>query len=61
MLMQIYRNWKLIEKYWCGYIQKWVSPLRSQDIKFGFISRRNQWSKLIFGVLIKIQEIQKLL
>ena len=29
----------------------------SQDTKIGCISRRNKWSKLIFGVLIKIQEI----
>ena len=36
--------------------QKWVWPLCSQDSKIGCMSRKNEWNKLIFGVLIQIHE-----
>ena len=35
---------------------KWVWPICSQDSKIGYMSRRNEWNKLIFAVLIQIQE-----
>ena len=56
MLIQIRRNKKLIKKYWGGSGQKWMWTLCSQDSKIGSMSRRNEWNKLIFSVLIQIQE-----
>ena len=54
MLIVIHGKQKLIEKYWSGCGQKWVRPLCSQDSKIGFMSRKNELNKLIFGVLIQI-------
>ena len=45
---------KLIKKILGGCGQKWVWLPWSHDTKIGCISRRNEWSKLILGVLIKI-------
>ena len=46
MLMQIHGNFEVgVVKNWFGH---W-----SQDSKIGFISK-NQWNKLIFGMLIQI-------
>ena len=56
MLIQIHGNLKLMEKYWGGHGKKWVWPFCSQVFKVGCMSRRNEWDKLIFGVLIQIQE-----
>ena len=39
---------------------RFMEVKRFQDTKIGCIPGRNQWNKLIFGVLIKIQERQKL-
>ena len=56
-----WKNLKLVEKYWSGHGQKWVWKLWSKDTKIGCISKRNKYNKLVFGVLIKIQESLKLL
>ena len=50
----------MVEKPKDGKGQKWVWLRWSKDTKIGCISRRNQWNKLIFGMLLKIQESQKL-
>ena len=55
MLIRINGNLKLVEKYWDRRGQKWIWPLWSKDTKIELMN------KLIFGVLIKIQESQKLL
>ena len=54
MLIQINGNLKLVEIYWGRHGRKWLWPLWSKDTKIGCISKRNQWNKLVFGVLIKI-------
>ena len=46
----------MIEKYWDGHGGKCVWLLFSQDFKIGCVSRRNEWNKLIFDVLMQIQE-----
>ena len=56
MLIQVHGKQKLIEKYWGGRCQKWVWPLCSQDSKIGSMSKKNEINKLIFGVLIQIDE-----
>ena len=58
--IEINENQKVIEKPKDGKGQKWVWLRWSKDTKIGCISRRNQWNKLIFGMLWKIQESQKL-
>ena len=49
-MLKLKANWKILGG--CGKI--WVWPLWSKDTKIGCISKRNQWNKLVFGVLIKI-------
>ena len=41
MLIQVYENLKLIEKYWYECSQKWMWIFWSQDSKIGCISRWN--------------------
>lgn len=62
ILLNIYWNENLIRKCWCRGSHKWVWPLWSniQDSNIACISRRNHWNKLIFDVLIEIQESLKL-
>ena len=58
-MIQIHKNYKLIEKYWGGHDLKWVWPPWSHVTKIGCIPRRNQWNKMIFGVLIKFRDSEK--
>ena len=36
--------------------QKWMWPVWSRDFKIDFISKMNRWNKLIFCMLVQIQE-----
>ena len=53
----MYGNKKLIEIYWSKTWSKMgVATLGSQDSKLDCMSLRNYQNKLIYGVLIQIQE-----
>ena len=39
-----------------GHCQKWVWPVWSQESKIGCISKMNRRKKLIFYMLVQIQE-----
>ena len=56
----IYWYWFRKIKSWSKFLvvngQKWVWPVWSWDSKFYCISKMNRWNKLIFWLLLQIQE-----
>ena len=58
MLIQI-KSWS---KVFLGqHDQKWVLPVWLQDFKIDCISKMNWWNKLIFCILVQIQESYNLI
>ena len=56
MLVQIHTNEKVIENFRDCDGQKWVRPVWSWDSKSECVSKLTRWNKLIFCMLVQIQE-----
>ena len=56
MLVQIHKNEKVIENFRGCDGQKWVRPVWSWDSKSECVSKLTRWNKLIFCMLVQIQE-----
>ena len=54
MLIQIHKNRKQKSFEWAW--SKMVWPFWSQDSKIDCISKMSRWNKLIFSMLVQIQE-----
>ena len=57
-LIQIHKNHMLIKKFLGRHdmVKKWVWPIWPWESKIDCISKMNRWNKLIFCMLIQIQE-----
>ena len=57
MLMQIHKSQKLIKSFLDRHGQEeWLLPVWSWNSKIDYISKMNRWNKLIFCMLVQIEE-----